>query len=368
MRRDNVLLALALLSVVAAYGAVPPMPEGRRIREIVADGYPEGHVHIGGTTGWSKRPGGSGLTMDREFSYVTPENDFKQNTIHSSPGAWGWELADQWVAHCSDQNQVLRIHGPIGPQCSLWTKDDSRTPAELRKNLTEFMTELCKRYDRYEHVRWLDVVNETVLWNGMWHGPKEGTEAPENPWLKIGLDDDHPQKPPLYIKLAFEIATKHAPNTKLIINQNGGMQDAMWDKVKALVRYLREQGLRVDGIGWQAHVDVGWEQTEDNIARFHGLVRWAHSNDLSFHVTENTVWLKGDKDYQAQAETCAAILRVLLEHRGTGVVTWNTWNLSDRDPWARTRPYDGCIFDHQYRPKPAYYALQRLLENPPATK
>ena len=33
----------------------------------------------------------------------------------------------------------------------------------------------------------------------------------------------------------------------------------MWQKVKAVVRYLREQGLRVDGIGWQAHIDVAWK-------------------------------------------------------------------------------------------------------------
>jgi GH35 family endo-1,4-beta-xylanase len=58
--------------------------------------------------------------------------------------------------------------------------------------------------------------------------------------------------PPLYINLAFELANKYAPNTALVINQHGGMEELMWDKVKALVPYLRQQGLRIDGIGWQA--------------------------------------------------------------------------------------------------------------------
>ncbi|MDP6118761.1 MAG: endo-1,4-beta-xylanase [Planctomycetota bacterium] len=368
MRRRNDWFALVLLLAPGLHGAEPPIPEGRRIREIVADKYPEGNVYVGGTTGWRKRPRGSGLTMDREFSYVTPENDFKLSTIHPKPDVWKWELADKWVAHCAKAKQVLRMHGPISPQCSTWAKTDTRTSEELRQCLTDFMTRLCKRYDKYEHVKWMDVVNETVLQNGKWFGPREGTTKWENPWPKIGYDTTHPLKPPLYIKLAFEIATKHAPNTKLIINQHAGMEDAAWKKIKALVAYLRGKELRVDGIGWQAHIHVGWEKKKGNLTRLSQLIDWAHANDLSFHVTEQNVWLKGkEKDYEAQAETFAAILRALLEKRDGGIVTWNVWNLSDGDSWKKMEKLDGCLFDRQYKPKPAYYALQRLLENPPAT-
>ena len=66
----------------------------------------------------------------------------------------------------------------------------------------------------------------------------------------------------------------------------------------------------------------------------------------------------------AQAKTCAAILRLLLEKRNKRVVTWNIWNLSDRDSWKKEEWLGGCLFDRQYKAKLAYYALQRLLENP----
>jgi GH35 family endo-1,4-beta-xylanase len=146
------------------------------------------------------------------------------------------------------------------------------------------------------------------------------------------------------------------------------MEEAAWKKIKALVPYLRDQGLRVDGIGWQAHIHVGWEKKKGNMTRLSQLIDWAHANDLSFHVTEQNVWLKGkEKDYEAQAETFAAILQALLEKRDSGIVTWNVWNLSDGDSWKKMEKLDGCLFDRQYKPKPAYYALQRLLENPPAT-
>jgi len=58
------------------------IPDGRRLREIVADKYSDGNLIIGGTTGQWAFGTFTGIIMDREFSYVTSENDFKQPTIH----------------------------------------------------------------------------------------------------------------------------------------------------------------------------------------------------------------------------------------------------------------------------------------------
>jgi len=359
------ILVLSLAGGVMA--SESPVPEGRRLREIVVERFPRGNVLIGGTTGWKKRPQGSGAIIDREFSYVTPENDYKQSAVHPGPGKWKWELGDAWVEHCAKMKQVIRIHGPVSPQCSKWARDDGRTAEELKRNLTEYMTELCKRYDRFEHVKWMDVVNETVLDNGNWHGPRKGTSRWENPWPKIGYDETHPLRPPLYIKMAFEIANKHARNTKLIINQHTrGMSPKVWEKIKALVKYLRDQGLRVDGIGWQAHVDTGFEKNKGNMERLHELIDWAHAKDLSFHITEMNSWLKGrKKDYDAQARTFAAVVSALLEHRESGVVSWNVWNITDGLAWIRNRDKEGTLFDADGKAKPAYYAIQKVLEDPP---
>lgn len=366
MKAFPTLVAIVLFLPLLAYSAEPPLPKGRRLRAIVARKYAAGNVYIGGTTGWKKRLQGSAAIVDREFNYVTPENDYKQSTAHPQPGKWNWELGDSWIEHCAELKQVIRLHGPISPQCSKWAKEDSRTADELKRNLIEYMTEQCKRYDKYEHVKWMDVVNETVLANGKWFGPRKGVDHWENPWSKIGYDEAHPLKPPLYIKMAFEIAMKHAPNTKLVINQHGNMEQVMWKKIKALVPYLREQGLRVDGVGWQAHIDTGFEKDDGNMRRFHELIDWAHKNRLSFHVTEMNSWLHGkNKDYDAQAETFAAIVGALLEHRESGVVTWNVWNITDGLAWIRNREKEGTLFDADGEAKPAYYAIQKVLENPP---
>jgi len=358
----------ASFAVHAGDGTVP-LPKGRRLRDIVAEKFPDGNVFVGATTGWAKlqRKPQIPVVLEREFSYVTPENDFKQSTAHPEPGKWNWDPGDRFVEYCAKHGQVMRLHGPISPQASKWALADDRTPEELRRNLEEYMTEQCKRYNGKKHIRWMDVVNETVDHKGNWFGPRPGVDKWENPWPKIGYDESHPLKPPLYIKTAFRIASKHAPDIKLIYNQHAD-QPVAWDRIKEVIAYLREQGLRVDGIGWQAHVNLGWEKEQGKLEWLDALISWAHKNRLSFHVTENNVWLKREKDYEAQAETFGAILRTLLKHRGTGEVSWNVWNFSDGDQYVRTVKFDGCIFAKDYAPKPAYYALQKVLENPPPAK
>jgi GH35 family endo-1,4-beta-xylanase len=80
-------------------------------------------------------------------------------------------------------------------------------------------------------------------------------------------------------------------------------------------------------------------------------------------------WLKGEeKDFDRQGDTFSAVLGALLERRESGVVTWNVWNVSDADAWRQEEKKEGCLFDRQYRAKPAYYSLQKILENPPAAK
>ena len=347
-----------------------PIPTGRRLREIVADKYLDGNVYIGGTTQGPFWGTFSEDILNNEFSYITPANDFKQSYIHPEPGVYRWKDSDTWVQKAKANGQVIRMHSPISPQCSKWAKDDSRTAAELLQNLEEYVTELCKHYNGEENILWMDVVNETIDKNtGEWFGPKPGTDKWENPWTIIGFDTtDDGLNPPLYIDKAFELANKYAPDIKQIINQHGTMNNAAWDKVKALVYYLREKGRRVDGIGFQCHVDVGWEKENNdsgvnNIVALGNLIDWAHENNLEFHITENNVYLRNGNEgkYDEQANTYKAIVKTLLSKRNSGVVTWNTWMLRDGNGQAGDRnPY---LFRQDGSAKPAYYAVQSVLED-----
>lgn len=350
--------------------AVQVVPEGRRIREIIADKYPSNQLLVGGTTGEWAFGEPNGEVMDREFSYVTPENDFKQSTIRSNINAWNWSKADAWLQHIIDHGQTLRMHGPISPQCSKWVKDDARTAQELEDELSLFFTALCQRYNNVPNIEYLDVVNETVSSNGEWFGPREGVDSWENPWTIIGFETDIPpaypslDSVPLYIIQAFEIAKQNAPDLKLLLNQHAGMEVAMWEKIKDLILYLRnEKGYRIDALGWQAHIDTGWELLGDNMDRLEDLIIWCQANNLEFHITEFDSWFKDPDliDFKAQAETYREIIKTLIRHSKNGTIGWNTWHISDAMGWKTERV--PALFDTLYNAKPAYYALQYELEN-----
>jgi GH35 family endo-1,4-beta-xylanase len=224
--------------------------------------------------------------------------------------------------------------------------------------MREFFDALCRRYNGVPGFKYLDVVNETVV-GGQWHTEKPG-DSWECPWYKIGVENNN-ARTPLYIRYAFEIAAEHAPDFRLVFNHHESpARQASWNLIKDTIYELRSRRLPVHGIGWQAHVDVGWD-TAANLAALSDLITWAHTHNLDFHITEQSVWIPdaSRQSLEAQARTYRNIMEVLLQHRNAGVVTWNTWHISDAHGWKKEK--FPSLFDTQYRPKPAYYALQALL-------
>lgn len=327
---------------------------------------------------------------DREFDYITPSNDFKQSYIHPVFNRWRWEMPDAYVAHAAKQGQVLRIHGPISPQCSPWAREDNRTADELSRMLDEYMTALCQRYNAAPNILWMDVVNETICPEvvkgggegfadkrpGDWFSPRQGTDKWENPWTIIGFDEASELNVPLYIDRAFELANRHAPRLKQIINQHGQFEAVVWEKMKELVHYLRtDKGRRVDGLGWQAHIDTGWEKIPGNLERLDAMIKWCHANNLEFHITEMNVWMKPADDptmrakaksraiipptEAAQADTFGAVLGVLLQNRKSGVVGLNFWNVRDEDTANPT--WQGTLWRNDGSFRPAYMRIKQEL-------
>lgn len=339
-------------------------PTGRRLRVIMEEKFPDKSVIIGVTCGLWAFEYDSKYIVDKEFNYVTPENEFKQKTIHPNNTDWNFKDANTWITHATQNNQIVRIHCPIGPQISDWTEDDNRTAAELETNMTDFLTTICSTYNNTPCVKYMDVVNETVE-NGTWFGPKTGSGENmwENPWPKIGVDTDI-NSTPIYIKKAFQLCNQYAPNIKQLYNHHEGPEKKVsWDLIKATVLYLKAAGLRVDAIGWQAHVDNGWA-TDANLTDLRNLIDWAQANNLEFHVTEASSFIKNEVNTSSlnlQAETYAKILTVLLEKSHTGIVGWNTWHLTDA--YTYRSEYFPSLFDKNLKAKPAYYAVQSCLEN-----
>jgi endo-1,4-beta-xylanase len=139
------LFVCAGLSVASAQAQEVPVPKGRRLRTIVKEKYPE-NVYIGATAGYRSWEKGEGIILNREFSYITPDNDFKQPYVHSEPGKWRWDVPDRWVTLAKKNRQLIRMHAPISPQCSRWAKRLSRLCLNRLQLTTEVSSLTAKRW------------------------------------------------------------------------------------------------------------------------------------------------------------------------------------------------------------------------------
>jgi len=332
-------------------------------KKIISDEYNTNTFKFGATLNFYQFNTNVEQLFLKEFDYVVAENSFKQSIVHPEPNQWNWERVEAFLEFIKKNNLQMRVHGPIGPQSSTWAKTDSRTKDELIKNYEEFLTELCKKINDQENVKWMDVVNETIDNKANWTIEKIGTGY-QNPWTQIGENEDGI---PLYIIRSFEIANEYSPNISLVFNQHQGMQPVMWDKVKETILYLKSKGLRVDGLGWQAHLrdNVILSLNKEQFDHLLSLIDWAHENDLDFHITEIDYRMTGDPpsslEYDRQANGYTNILKALIAKRNNGVVTFNTWGVYDKNE-GFNHEYK-YLYDSNLNPKKAVDLLKSTLKN-----
>ena len=354
-------------SVESTSAEKDPDPDPGKIsdsfKKIMSDEYNIDTFKFGATLNFYQFNSNVEQLFLREFDYVVAENSFKQTIVHPEPDKWNWERVDAFLDFANKNNLQMRVHGPIGPQSSTWAKTDSRTKEELIKNYEEFLTELCKKINDEKNVKWMDVVNETINKEAKWTIEKTGTDY-QNPWTQIGKNEDGI---PLYIIKSFEIAKEHAPNVSLVFNQHQGMEPVMWDKVKETILYLKNKGLRIDGLGWQAHLrdNVILSLNKEQFYYLMSLIDWAHENDLDFHITEIDYRMTGDpptnSEYERQANGYANIVKALIAKRNNGIVTYNTWGVYDKNE-ASDHQYK-YIYDSDLNPKKAVDVLKSTLKN-----
>jgi GH35 family endo-1,4-beta-xylanase len=361
------------------------------IRQIIEKYYSKSNFYFGCTSKAKYLAEEGNAEKDiflNEFSYNTPENEFKQRIVYPEPNA-KWQDSDykQLLVMARNNKQVVRAHCPISPQCSNWTKEDNRTSEELEPVMTYYMTMISKVLEANKDVvKWMDVVNETVcptaikgngydtssisdniIYNaGDWFGSRSGSAGWENPWTILGFETDTPLKVPTYIKLAFELANQYAPGIKKVYNHNGGMEDVAWDKVKNTILYLRSKGLKVDAVGWQAHIPYGFEKVPGNMNKLNNLIDWCYQNKLEFHVTELDIKMGKDVNFRIIKEkeieiagTYGAIVETMLKKQGKGAVAINCWSIKDR--LSKDEIYFAGLYNSDLQPTPSYYRVKELL-------
>ena len=311
--------------------------------------------------------------VTRQFNTVTAENDLKWEKVHPGPNRYDFEPADRYLDFGTKNGMFVVGHVLVWhQQTPAWVfageggrKLDRET---LLARLKEHIATVVGRY-RGRIGGW-DVVNEAL--------DEDGTLR-KTPWLEaIGED---------YVAKAFELAHEADPTAELYYNDYNLWKPAKRDAAIRLVQGLKAKGLRVDGIGEQAHWgidDPPLAAIDEALAAIRASGTRALITELDMDVLPRDPDMWGadlSKKAQIRAATnvypeglpatvqerlarrYADVFSLFLKH-DVGRVTF--WGVTDATTWLHDFPIPGrvnypLLWDRNGREKPAFGAVAEVL-------
>jgi endo-1,4-beta-xylanase len=282
----------------------------------------------------------------REFSIVTTENVLKFGLVRKTGNRYVFGPADVIVDFAQQNNIKVRGHTLVWhEQLPDWLKIGDYTSQELSDLLEQHIKTLVGRYKG--RIQYWDVVNEAVDWDGS----MRDTIWSEN----LGPD---------YIDKAFEWAHEADPTAKLFYNDYsaeglGDKSDAVYNLVMGMV----ERGVPIDGVGFQGHFSL---DNAPNPADVAANIQRLAALGLEVQFTEVDVRIPDpvtDEKLQKQADIYWSMMNVCAQN--PACTAFITWGVTDKFSWINTflKGYSaGLMFDENYDPKPAYWAVRDALE------
>jgi endo-1,4-beta-xylanase len=294
-----------------------------------------------------------------QFSVVTPGNGMKWQIVEPEQGVFDWSQADQLVQFARANGQLVRghtltWHNQLPDWLTAGVANGSISAAQLRTLLHDHIITEVSRY-RGRIWQW-DVCNEFFT------DTNPSTINPNDFWvsnLGTGVIAD-----------AFRWAHEADPNALLFYNDyNIGGEDgtnAKSDAVYAFVKQLLSEGVPIDGVGNQGHLDTqyGWnpQLLQQDLERFASLglkvaiteadVRTFVNNATDQVPTANLALFAQPYEYSELLKAALAVPQC---------ISFTVWGFTDSDSWVPgTFAGEGyaAIYDVNQQPKAAYYSLQ----------
>src|SRR5215468_2855793 len=285
-------------------------------------------------------------TLGREFNMLVAENAMKFDALHPAQNTFNFTDADALVAFAEANNMAVRGHNLVWhSQIPGWLTGGNFTRDQVIAIMRDHIMTVVGRY-RGRILAW-DVVNEAI-------NDSNGQLRSESFWLqKIG---------PEYIAMAFQFAHEADPDAILYYNDysaegSGTKSDGVFNLVSGLVN----QGVPINGVGWQMHqINPFRIQTahRTNAQRLASI-------GLEVSITEMDVRIALPTTAQALADQALAygdVVQFCLSQ--PNVKTLVTWGFTDKYSWIPgffSGFGDALEFDANYQPKPAYTAMLSAL-------
>jgi len=300
--------------------------------------------------------------MLRHFNSVTAGNAMKPGPIHPSEDVYNWTNADMVANFARDNGLYVHGHTLVWhSQAAEWMfKDANGDPLEATPQNKQLLLDRMEAHIRTVVPRYNDVVNVWDVVNEV-IDPAEDDCLRRSEWYRLAGTD--------YISVAFQIAHEMAPTATLILNDYGETSPAKRQCMYDVVKNLQDQGVPIDGIGMQMHINIQNPTVpaiEETIEMFAELGE-VHITELDMSIYPNDtdkyttvppeVLIKQGYRYKAIFE---ALRRQGAE--GTGNLQSVTfWGLADDATWLTWFPIERInlplLFDEELQAKWAYWGI-----------
>ncbi|KAF7911231.1 uncharacterized protein EAF01_002738 [Botrytis porri] len=292
------------------------------------------------------------LSNSSQFGQITPGNTQKWQYTEPSQNTFSYTKGDVVVDFAEKNDQLLRCHNlcwynqlPSWVTSGTWTNET--LIAVLKNHIKNEVT-----YYKGKCYAW-DVVNEAFNDDGTWRS-------------FVFYDTIGPE----YIPIAFETAALYDPDVKLYYNDyNIESSGAKATSALNLVKSLKARGIKIDGVGLQAHFIVGSSPSESALAT---TLRSFTALDVEVAYTEL------DVRFSTLPPTAAGLAQQGVDYANTvnaclsvdGCVGITIWDFTDAYSWIPTTftgQGDACLWYANYTIHPAYNSVVAALSAAAAT-
>ncbi len=295
--------------------------------------------------------------MQYHFDIVTCGNDMKPDYLEGKKGTFTFNKADRIVD--TEIANGLKMHGHVfvwHSQSPAWLTNVSSRDEGLA-NMKDYIYNVAEHF-KGRCYSW-DVVNEAI--DNITDTSTVSGILRDAPWRKAIGDD--------YIEYAFKYAAEADPNALLYYNDYNLDEAAKADAVVTLVKDLQSKGIKIDGVGMQGHysVNTSIKAVENSLKKFSELGVKISISELDVSCLQAGA-VPTEAEYIKQAQKYAELFRLFKKYSDI-IDRVTLWGIDDGTSW-RASDYP-CVFDLNYQPKEAYYAVldpDKYLEQHPVTK
>ncbi|WP_125721740.1 endo-1,4-beta-xylanase [Flavobacterium ustbae] len=307
--------------------------------------------------------------IKREFNAITAENIMKSMFTHPQKDKYDFTLSDKFVAYGEKNKMFIHGHTLIWhSQLAPWMEKISDS-TEMKAFMKDHIITIVSKYKG--KINSWDVVNEALN--------EDGTLRKSVFLNTLGEK---------YLVDAFKLAAKADPNVDLYYNDYNIEEPAKRAGAIALIKKIKAEGGKVDGVGIQGHWRLespSLEEIEKSILEYSALGIKVAFTELDITVLPNPWDLKGadvnqnfegnpkmnpypeklpDSVQNKLAERYASIFKLFLKHKDK-ISRVTFWGVHDKQSWLNDWPIKGrtnypLLFDTELKHKKAYNSVLEL--------